>query len=117
LPKPPELEDINTDKLYFKLIKIYGIKLNITFRFEKQALKFDLNRGFGVVSIIYTLLTSIANVSKVPIRFDKMVKENIFKSQDQLISIIQASYTRQVLFQFYKIFMSTDLLGNPLGLI
>jgi len=117
IPEPPDLGDINTDKLFFKRIRIDRIRLYITFRFEKRALSFDLNKGFGALTILYTLLTSVANVSKVPLRFDTYLKTNMFASQNQLIDLIAKSYGRQAFFQFYKIFMSTDLLGNPLNLI
>lgn len=115
IPQPPDLGDINTDKLFFKSILIEKLKVLITFRMEKQAINIELKQGFGLLPTLYTFLSSVASVSKVPFKFDRYNRENMFKSQSQLISMISTNYMRQAFFQFYKIFLAIDVLGNPLG--
>ncbi|CAI2359786.1 unnamed protein product [Moneuplotes crassus] len=116
-PEAPELSSINTDKLYFNLIHLGAIKINISLKFEKRALNFDLNKGFGVLTILYTVATTIATVSDAPLSFSELVITNIFQSQSALISSLTKNYTRQGIFQFYKLIGSSDLLGNPVGFV
>ena len=116
-PTPPELSAINTDKLYFKLIHIGAIKMSITLSFEKRALNFDMNQGFGAITILYTLATSIANVSDAPLSFKELLITNIFQSQAQCTDMLTKNFVRQGMFQFYKLIGSSDLLGNPVGFV
>lgn len=116
-PEPPELSGINTDKLYFKLVHIGAIKISITLRFEKKALNFDLNQGFGALTIVYTLATSIASVSDAPLSFKELLITNIFQSQASLRSMLIKNFVRQGMLQFYKLIGSSDLLGNPVGFV
>jgi hypothetical protein len=116
-PKPPELSTINTDKLYFKLVHIGAIKISITLSFEKQALNFDMNQGFGVLTIVYTLATTIASVSDAPLSFKELLITNIFQSQRSLTGMLTKNFVRQGMFQFYKLIGSSDLLGNPVGFV
>lgn len=116
-PTPPDLSAINTDKLFFNMIHLGAIKISITLRFEKRALNFDINQGFGALTIVYTLATSIANVSDAPLSFKELVITNIFQSQSALINNLSKNYIRQGVFQFYKLIGSSDLLGNPVGFV
>lgn len=43
--------------------------------------------------------------------------ENVFKTQDNIISSIIKHYKNSAISQFYKIIGSTDILGNPVGLL
>lgn len=80
-PEKPDLTTIKTDKMYFRLIHFGAIKINVTFRFEKKALNFDINQGFGTLTILYTLLTTFANVSDAPLSFKELVIENVFETE------------------------------------
>lgn len=116
-PTPPDLSTINTDKLYFNMINLGAIKINVTLRFEKRALNFDMNKGFGALTILYTLFTSVANISDAPLSFSELIITNIFQSQATLTSNISSNYARQGMLQFYKLIGSSDLLGNPVGFV
>eukprot|EP00344_Euplotes_crassus_P011103 CAMPEP_0197018198 /NCGR_PEP_ID=MMETSP1380-20130617/79966_1 /TAXON_ID=5936 /ORGANISM="Euplotes crassus, Strain CT5" /LENGTH=753 /DNA_ID=CAMNT_0042445389 /DNA_START=109 /DNA_END=2369 /DNA_ORIENTATION=- len=116
-PEPPELSSINTDKLYFNMIHLGAIKIRISLRFEKRSLNFDLNKGFGVMTILYTVATTIATVSDAPLSFKELVITNIFQSQAALIGSLTKNYARQGVMQFYKLIGSSDLLGNPVGFV
>ena len=63
------------------------------------------------------MLTSVATISESPLQFKEIVIVHTFTSQNNLISMVIRNYTRQGLLQFYKIIGSSDLLGNPVGLI
>ena len=116
-PAAPELSEINTDKLYFKLMHIGAIRINITLRFEKRALNFDINQGFGALTIVYTIATSIANVSDAPLSFKELLIINIFQSKASLNDILIKNFVWQGMLQFYKLIGSSDLLGNPVDFV
>lgn len=117
LPEPPELSAVNTDKLYFKFIQLGAIKINLTLKFEKKTLKFDTNQGFGALTILYSLGTSIASISDAPLKFKMLVVSDVFRSKDSMIDSIKHNFIRQAVFQFYKIIGSSDLIGNPVGFV
>lgn len=116
-PIPPDLSSINTDKLFFKMIHLGAIRIDITLKFEKKSLNFDVSQGFGALTLLYTLFTSIANMSDAPLSFREMMLTDVFQSQSSLISMIIKNIVRQAIFQFYKLIGSSDLLGNPVGFV
>ena len=116
-PIPPDLSSINTDKLFFKVIHLGAIRIDITLKFEKKSLNFDVSQGFGALTLLYTLFTSIANMSDAPLSFREMMLTDVFQSQSSLISMIIKNIVRQAIFQFYKLLGSSDLIGNPVGFV
>lgn len=116
-PEQPDLTMIKTDKMYFRLIHFGAIKINVTFRFEKKALNFDINQGFGTLTILYTLLTTFANVSDAPLSFKELVIENVFETEMVILDKIIKNLVRQGIFQFYKLIGSSDVIGNPVGFV
>jgi hypothetical protein len=59
----------------------------------------------------------VATISETPITFKEIILVHTFASQNNLVSQLMRNYTRQGMLQFYKIIGSSDLLGNPVGLI
>ena len=116
-PVPPELSNINTDKQYFKMIHLGAIRIDITLKFEKKSVNFELAQGFGALTILYTLFTSIANLSDAPLSFKEMMLTDVFQSQSSIIKMIVSNIIRQAIFQFYKLIGSSDLIGNPVGFV
>ena len=103
--------------MFFRLVHIGAININVTFRFERRSLNFDLNQGLGALTVVYTLATSIATVSDAPLSFKELLITNIFQSQASLKSMLVKNFVRQGIFQFYKLIGSSDLLGNPVGFV
>ena len=99
------------------MIHIEAIKINITFRFEKKALNFDFSKGFGALTFMYTILTSIANISDAPLKYKALLIENVFQTQNEIQDRIIKNLAQQSILQFYKIIGSSDLLGNPFGFV
>ena len=99
------------------MIHFGAIKINVTFRFEKKALNFELDKGFGTLTILYTLLTSFANVSDVPLSFKELVIENVFQTYTEVLDKLMKNLIRQGVFQLYKLIGSSDILGNPVGFV
>lgn len=116
-PITPDLQSIKTDKLYFRMIHLSAIKINLTFRFQKRALNFDFSRGFGALTVAYTLITSIANISDAPLSYKELLIENVFKTQGEITDKIVKNIIKQSIFQFYKLIGSSDIIGNPVGFV
>jgi hypothetical protein len=116
-PDTPDLKSIKTDRLYFRMIHLSPIKITLTFRFEKKALNFDFSRGFGALTVVYTLATSIANISDAPLSYKELMIENVFTTQEELTDIILKNIIKQSIFQFYKLIGSSDIIGNPVGFV
>jgi vacuolar protein sorting-associated protein 13A/C len=59
----------------------------------------------------------VATISDSPLSFKELVIVNIYSTTSNLIMTLTKNYTRQGVLQFYKLIGSSDLLGNPVGLI
>ena len=120
IAKPPEIpvsEQRNTDKIYFRLISISAIKINLTLRLEKRALNFDFSKGFGALTVVYTLLSSIINISDAPLSFKQLLLKNVCHTQDEITDKIIKNIRNQSIWQFYKLMGSSDIIGNPVGFV
>ena len=117
-PPEPSEEDKNTSsKVYFRLISIGAMKIVITLRIEKRALNFDLSRGFGAITVLESLFTSLLNISDAPLTFKSLLFENVSHTWAEIQQKLTREFVKQLGFQVYKIFGSSDLLGNPVGFV
>ena len=73
--------------------------------------------GFGALTVVYSLFAGALTISESPLRFKELILQSIFSSQANLQSMLIKNYARQGVLQFYKLIGSSDLLGNPVGLI
>lgn len=76
-------EEIQAKKMFIEYIHLGAIKANITFSLEKQAVEFDISdpsRGFGVLNLIYTLLSGVASISNSPLSFKELILLEVFAS-------------------------------------
>lgn len=106
--------------MFIELIHLGAIKANITFKLEKKAVELDVtdpSRGFGFLNLLYTLLSGVASISNSPLNFKELILIDVFASQEVLTNQIIKNYTRQGVMQFYKLIGSSDIIGNPVGLV
>ncbi|PRP88859.1 hypothetical protein PROFUN_00327 [Planoprotostelium fungivorum] len=102
-------------KMYFKLLVLNPIKLNLTFTMLSNEYPYIFR--CGVISYLITLLgDTFANLDNAPIRLNALIIQEAFCEMSDLQSRIQTHYTRQVIQEVYKILGSADFLGNPVGL-
>jgi len=69
--------------MYIEYIHLGAIKINLTFSLEKKAVEFDISdpaRGFGVLNVIYTLLSGVASISDSPLSFKELILLDVFAS-------------------------------------
>lgn len=77
----------------------------------------DVSKGFGLSSIFYTVGSSLANISNAHLYFQQIIILNTFSSFDKIMNQLKKNYTRQAVLQFYKLLGSSNLIGNPIGLV
>ena len=106
-------------KAYFNYIKIDALSILVTFKRasndKKSHLRYDT--GFFIVGLIKNLGGAFVNVSESPISFKSLTITHSFTTFNSFISTLMSNYKNKGIQQFYKIFGSIDIIGNPLGLI
>lgn len=110
---------LNANKVYFEFLHLGALSLRITLEIEEAAfeLEIDPSKGFGLSSVFYTLGTSLANISEAPLFFRELLISHTFSSLPNILLQLRKNYVRQGVLQFYKILGSSDLIGNPIGLV
>ena len=104
-------------KAYFEFIRLCAIKFEVNFRKAPHSSTVSLKSGLGVLGILSTIGGAFANISETPLKFNEILVTHGFQTLANLTSTLLKNYIRQALFQLYKILGSSDMLGNPLGLI
>lgn len=106
--------------MFIELIHLGAIKAIITFKLEKKAVEidiFDPTRGFGILNLFYSVLANVASISNSNLSFSELVMTDLFVSKDVLMNTLVKNYSRQAIMQFYKLIGSSDIIGNPVGLV
>lgn len=70
-----------------------------------------------IQAILDTIGTVLGNTDNAQIKLNSFITENLFISQNDLISQLSSHYFKQILKQLYRILGSVSFLGNPVGLI
>jgi len=89
----------------------------LTLRFEHKYLDLNMKKGGGVFSLGYTVFSNIASMTDSPLKFKELIMTHTYAPPDQLVSMIVKNFTRQGVFQFYKLIGSSDMIGNPVGFV
>ena len=70
-----------------------------------------------VKTFINSFGTTLSNIDNAPLRLDALVMQHGYGSSAELTNKIVSHYVAKVLTQVYKILLSIDMLGNPVGLL
>ncbi|KAI8072416.1 hypothetical protein BC940DRAFT_233832 [Gongronella butleri] len=115
---PDAKENEDNAMLYFELLTIQPIRIDLSFLRSTQSSTFesqnDLNPALMFFVNILTL--AIGNVNNAPVRFNALVIENIMATQGDLSNRIFIHYSDQFVYQIHRMIGSADFLGNPVGL-
>ncbi|KYR02132.1 vacuolar protein sorting-associated protein 13 family protein [Tieghemostelium lacteum] len=111
--KPKSLDSSSMKMLYFVLMVLNPIKLNLTLALQNDGL-FQTNHK--ILSSIEGLGLSLTKLDRAPITLNGLIMEHPFSSRNTFIEKIKSSYISQILRQFYIILGSIDAIGNPAGL-
>lgn len=102
-------------KTYFEVLQLSAIKLSVSTRIPSRLPETAMMSGlFG--KVLKTLL-HIANITDSSLSFKSVILLHSFQPVGKLTHILAMNYAHQAVFQFYKILGSSELLGNPIGLI
>jgi hypothetical protein len=106
-------------KAYFQLVNLNSMKIIVSFRSsrKKTTLKIDPREAFGLVSVIRTVGGAMLNISDSPLHFSNVILLHSFQTMQAMTWTIAKNYIRQGALQFYKVIGSSDMIGNPMGLI
>ena len=62
---------------------------------EKKELNFDPRMGFGVLTVLYSLLAGVMSISDSPIKFKSLILTSTFSSMQNLQDLLIRNYIRQ----------------------
>ncbi|PAA77695.1 hypothetical protein BOX15_Mlig010693g5 [Macrostomum lignano] len=100
-------------KHFIDQLHLSPIKINLSFSLSSA----DGNSNPFVSLAIATVLGSVARCSDVLFQLSCLHRENTAYSTAQLMAEVKRHYIRQFAGQLYKVFLSIDLIGNPLSVI
>lgn len=108
-----------SDKVYVNLLRLYALKLVISFKVPPKKMDLKLNplQGFGLGSSAKSLLSSFANITDSTISFTEIIVTDSFQFPSKIVETISQNYKSQGIRQVYRLLGSSDMLGNPLRLM
>ena len=106
-------------KTYFKLVHLCAIKILVTFKLSNKSVEINIDprEGFGLMQLFGAIGGAFVSISDSPLYFKEVFIQESFQTVYNLAWQVISNYQRQGILQFYKILGSSDLLGNPVGLI
>jgi vacuolar protein sorting-associated protein 13A/C len=118
---------ISSKKVYFELLQLHPIKMNVTFIFnemekqvntlDQETQNADTKRSNAAFLVLQTLGGSLsANIDDVPIRLNALILRHPFMSRVALWDSLTKHYSKYLFAEMYKIIGSFGFIGNPIGL-
>jgi vacuolar protein sorting-associated protein 13A/C len=101
-------------KSYFKYIRIHGSKFVVTFSNSESTSE---SNHSDMSQSLSEFILDLANIENSNLKFTEIILQYSFQNFSNLFTILIKNYIRQGLLQFYRILGSSELLGNPIGLI
>ncbi|CAG8516340.1 7059_t:CDS:10 [Ambispora leptoticha] len=115
IPEPKSNE--GDDQLYFEVLHIQPMKINISFVRTERINVEDKPAPRNPIMFFFNVLTmAIGNINDAPIKLNALIMENLRVSAPVLIDRIRQHYGEEFFYQVHKIIGSADFLGNPVGL-
>lgn len=118
-------------RVYFESLVLHPIKWNFSFIFNTPSTaaggsnemdvgdeKDSSNKDSLLFSIIQTIGTHMnANIDEVPIKFNALILQHPFMPASALLESIGQYYAKRSMQEMYKLIGSSDMIGNPIGLV
>eukprot|EP01012_Entosiphon_sulcatum_P033873 TRINITY_DN428_c0_g1_i2.p1 TRINITY_DN428_c0_g1~~TRINITY_DN428_c0_g1_i2.p1 ORF type:complete len:2501 (+),score=328.37 TRINITY_DN428_c0_g1_i2:171-7673(+) len=102
----------NSRRLFFHLLQLHPFRMNLTYISDQNTTA----SSNPLVVFISTVGMAVANIDNAPLKFNALILDNPFGTQQELIGEIRKHYVRQGLMEAYKVLGSVQMLGNPVGL-
>lgn len=113
----PQLVIKASKKLYFHILELHPIQVNVTFKYNKHEFQqVDGESNNALTILLDSIGITVSNVDNAPIKLNALILEHPFVSMNELIDRLKKHYTRAGIIELYKIIGSLDVLGNPVGL-
>jgi vacuolar protein sorting-associated protein 13A/C len=115
-------EAVDTKLMYFELLQIHPIKINVSFSRIEQSAESEggtmVASSYNPLSPILTLFSMAgSNISDAPLKFNSLLLEHPLVSSEALKNRIAGYYIQQAIVQMHVLLGSIDMLGNPVGLV
>ena len=105
-------------KVYLHMLQMNALKIILSFKTgRKQELNMDPRGGFGVLGLLGRIGGAFITITDSALHFSSVIVCDSFQTISGVIGLVVKNYVKQGILQFYKILGSSDLLGNPIGLI
>ncbi|OMJ78893.1 hypothetical protein SteCoe_21205 [Stentor coeruleus] len=110
----PELQE-EVMKTYFRLIRVQSLEMKLTFRKPKSSI--IMQNSSPLLRSISNNFLDFAGITESPLNFNQIIIHNSFQNRYSVFWAIMANYTKQALYQFYRILGASAIIGNPIGLM
>lgn len=121
IPVPQSLHSGQQKHVYFESLVLHPIKWNLSFIFTTSRPAHDTlysaesNNLLTAIQAIGSRLN--ANIDDVPLKLNALILQNPFMPGDALLTNIAEHYMKRSVQEMYKLFGSSDFIGNPIGLV
>ena len=104
--KETHTNDTDASPLYFDLLQINPLLLNVSF-----------TKGQGQQAKIVNMVSStLMNIHDTELKLNALILEHLYGNMDIIKNQLIEHYTQTMYGQIYKIVGGADMLGNPIGL-
>lgn len=106
-------------KSYFQLIVLYAAVINLSIKTSPHKVSVMMEEAHSIAPIrsLHRLGAALINISNSKLKFSTVMLKDSFSSLQDIQSQITQNYLRQGYWQVYRLIGSSDMLGNPIGLI
>jgi hypothetical protein len=102
-------------KSYFQLIRIHSLDLKLTYRKNKSQIILQNSPTF--IRSLSNTFFDFARITESPLSLKEIILINSFQNRYTLFWAIMGNYSKQALNQFYRMLFSSEIIGNPIGLV
>lgn len=104
-----------SSKTYFAVLQLSSVQLSVSTRVPTELPEIPFKNS--LFNKVPKGLMLFANIKNTNLRFNSLILTHSYQTVGTITKAIRMNYTRQAVSQFYKILGSSELLGNPIGLI
>lgn len=116
----PKYNDYGSAKdslIYMETFRVHATAFELEWELNRKT--FDNSDSYLAVQVLLNIIEVIgSSFSGSPtLRFNELLIHQCFSSKEQLVDQLVTSYTRQAIMQAYRVLGSSDILGDPIGIV
>jgi vacuolar protein sorting-associated protein 13A/C len=101
--------------LYLQQVVIHPVDINISY--STMALQKDIRGDKPLRQLLWALGVTVGNFENAAFKMSALIRAEVFASSVELRDELMGHYVRQGLFQIHNIILSSNILGNPKGVL